>query len=71
MKDNDLILLANHGVISVGRTLEDAVKLIEAAEEVMKIYSYAKQIGQTSDLSDEQLESIFEHHPGSKRNRLR
>ena len=37
----------------------------------MKIYSYAKQIGQTSDISDEQLESIFEHHPGSKRNRLR
>jgi len=71
LKDNDLVLLANHGVISVGRTLEDAVKLIEAAEEVMKIYSYAKQIGQTRDLSDEQLESIFEHHPGSKRNRLR
>ncbi len=71
LKDNDLVLLANHGVISVGRTLEDSVKLIEAAEEVMKIYSYAKQIGQTSDLSDEQLESIFEHHPGSKRNRLR
>ena len=71
LKDNDLVLLGNHGVFSVGRTLEDAVKLVEAAEEVMKIYSYAKQIGEVSNIPDDLLESIYEHHPGSKRNRPR
>ena len=71
LKDNDLVLLGNHGVVSVGRTLEDAVKLVEAAEEVMKIYSYAKQIGEVSNIPDDLLESIYEHHPGSKRNRPR
>lgn len=38
IKDHDLILLGNHGCIAVGNTLEDALKIVEAAEEVLKIY---------------------------------
>lgn len=71
IKEHDLILLANHGCISVGKTLEDACKLVEAAEEVLKIYYLAKKIGEVSNLTDEQLESLYENHPASRRNRHR
>lgn len=71
MKEHDLILLANHGCVAVGKTLEDACKLIEAAEEVLKIYRMATEIGEVSNISDEQLESMYENHPASRRNRYR
>lgn len=71
IKDHDLILLGNHGCISVGATMEDAVKLVEAAEEVLKIYHLTKEIGPVHNISDEQLESLFENHPGSRRNRYK
>lgn len=69
MKEHDLVLLGNHGVVAVGKTLEDACTIIEATEEVMKIYHLAQSIGEISDISDEQLESLWENHPASKRNK--
>ena len=58
-KDNELKkeviknakLLANHGCVSVGKTLEDACKLVEAAEEVLKIYHLAQSIGEVSNMA--------------------
>lgn len=70
LKRNDLVLLANHGVISVGKTLEDAVKVIEAAEEVLKIYTIAKGIGPLSDITPEQYETLSNNHPASVKNRF-
>ena len=69
IKDHDLILLGNHGCVAVGKTMEDAVKIVEAAEEVLKIYHLTKQIGEVKNISDEQLESLYENHTGSRRNR--
>lgn len=69
MKEHDLVLLGNHGCVAVGQTLEDAVKIIEAAEEVLKIAKIAGEVGTVADIPDDKLESLFEHHPGSKRNR--
>lgn len=54
--------------MAVGKTLEDAVKIVEAAEEVLKIYQLTKQIGQVEDIPDDKLESLYENHPGSRRN---
>lgn len=71
IKDHDLILLGNHGCVAVGKTLEDAVKIVEAAEEVLKIYQLTKQIGQVEDIPDDKLESLYENHPGSRRNRYK
>ena len=59
MLDSDIVLLGNHGVVSVGKTLEDAVKLVEAAEEVLKIYSLTKSIGEVKNISDDQLKSLL------------
>lgn len=69
LQKSDLVLLANHGVVSVGKTLEDAIKIVEAAEEVLKIYHLAREIGPVSNITDEQLESLEKNHPSSKRNR--
>ncbi len=71
IREYDLILLANHGCLAVGKTLEDACKLVEAAEEVLKICHLTKEIGPVQDLTDSQLESIYENHPGSRRNQKR
>jgi len=71
IKAHDLILLGNHGCISVGRDLEEAVSLMEAAEEVMKIYFNTKKIGNVCDIPDYLLESLFENHPSSVRNRYK
>lgn len=69
IKDHDLILLGNHGVVSVGKTLEDACKIIEAAEEVLKIYQITKSIGPVQDIEDEKWESLLANHPSSRKNR--
>ena len=53
----------------LGETLEDAVKIIEAAEEVLRIYHLTKDIGPVHNISDNDLEELYENHPGSRRNR--
>ena len=71
IREHDLILLGNHGVVAVGPSLEFAVSLVEAAEEVLKIYGMAKQIGDVADLDPIDLEELLEKHPSSRRNRMR
>lgn len=70
IKEHNLILLGNHGCIAVGKTLEDAVKIIEAAEEVLKIYHLTKDIGEVKNISNADLENLYTNHPGSRRNRF-
>lgn len=60
IKDHDLILLKNHGCISVGKTLEDAIKIVEAAEEVLKIYNLTKSIGAVEDIPEQELMKLCE-----------
>ena len=71
IREHDLILLGNHGCIAVGSTLEDACKLVEAAEEVLKIYQLTQSIGPVKDIPVDKLESLYENHPGSRRNKAR
>lgn len=67
--NHDLVLLGNHGVVAVGENLEYAVSIVEAAEEVLKIYHLAEQIGEVTEIAQEQMERLLEEHPASKRNR--
>lgn len=71
IKNYDLILLSNHGCVAVGKTMEDAVKLVEAAEEVLRIYHLAKSIGEVKDIPDDKLESLYKNHSSSRRNRYK
>lgn len=71
IKNHDLILLSNHGCVAVGKTMEDAVKLVEAAEEVLRIYHLTKSIGAVKNIPDDKLESLYKNHPSSRRNRYK
>ena len=57
IQGHDIVLLANHGLVCVAKTLEHACAVVEATEEVLKIYNLAKTMG-VSNLSDEDLEAI-------------
>ena len=69
MANRDLVLLANHGCLTVGPTLEAAVAILEAGGGGMKIYSLAKSIGAVSDIPEEAWERMCNEHAGSVRNR--
>ncbi len=68
LQDNDIVLLGNHGVVSVGKDIEAAVRLIEVAEEVVRTYHIAKSIGTVHEFTHEAFESLCNNHPTSKRN---
>ncbi|MFX1366259.1 MAG: class II aldolase/adducin family protein [Promethearchaeota archaeon] len=70
-------LLANHGVIVCGKSLDHAVKFAELVEKLANMYSEALQIGTPYTISDEQLEpfqklyeSMFANYPRRMRKRI-
>lgn len=71
MEDHDLVLLGNHGCVSVGKTMEAAMNIIEVAEEVLRIYHLTKDIGEVSNIPDDLYESICDNHPSSVRNKFK
>lgn len=71
IKDHDLILLGNHGCISVGKDMETAVSLTEVCEEVLKAHHLAQCIGEIKDIEPNQLEALLDRHPASRRNRYK
>ncbi|MFX0038621.1 MAG: class II aldolase/adducin family protein [Promethearchaeota archaeon] len=67
-------LLANHGVIVCGKSLDHAIKFAELVEKLAKIYWGALQIGEPNIISEEHLErfqkifnSLFANYPRSMR----
>jgi len=55
------VILANHGVLSVGRDMREALTICELAEEMAKIYVSALSIGTVNQLPAEvvELEKAF------------
>ncbi|MHA2036199.1 MAG: class II aldolase/adducin family protein [Promethearchaeota archaeon] len=67
-------LLANHGVIVCGKSINHAVKFAELVEKLAKIYWGTLQIGEPKVISMEHLErfqklhnSLFANYPRSKK----
>lgn len=50
--DHDLVLLANHGALCVGKTLDRAFMIMEAMENTVKSYTIAKLVGTTQMIPD-------------------
>ena len=70
-------LLANHGVIVCGKTLDHAVKFAELVEKLAKMYWGALQLGDPIIIPNEHLErfkklfeSLFASYPRSKQKKL-
>lgn len=60
ISDYDAILMANHGVVSYGRDLEDAFLKMETVEHFAKIMLVAHQLGGAQPLSAPELRKLIE-----------
>lgn len=60
MQDRRACLLANHGQIATGNSIDGAYELAQEVETLSKMYWQALQIGQPVILSDEQMAEVHE-----------
>jgi L-fuculose-phosphate aldolase len=66
---NDAVLLANHGALTLGKSLEKAYFLMETLEHTAKIVTYAENLGNVNLLPQEQVDKLmqtFNMPPGSQ-----
>lgn len=59
INDYDIILLANHGVMSVSQNIFDAFFKLEAAESIAKTLILAKIIGGEKDLPEDKIKELY------------
>jgi len=57
---SNAVLLANHGLIAVGKDLQEAFVIAEEIELVARIYYQAKAAGEPVILSDEEMERVID-----------
>ena len=55
-----IVLLGNHGVLVVGKTVTDAMNKTEAAEAIAKALFLTKQLGGEVPLSDEECQFFLD-----------
>lgn len=60
---NNIVLLANHGVVCIGKDLEEAAKLLESAEAACKVNYLANQLGKPVPLSQDVTDLIISFFP--------
>ena len=60
VKDYDIILLANHGIIAFGSSAYDAFFKLESAEGIAKVLTLAEQLGGEKELPQKKLEELYE-----------
>ncbi len=60
VKDYNAALLANHGLITWGRDLQEAHFRMESAEHYAKIYLYAKEVGEPVFFNRKQIDELVE-----------
>jgi len=58
--EHNVVILENHGAISVGKTLEEALYRIEYLERYCKVLLMAKMIGPVNYLSDGQINTLYD-----------
>jgi L-fuculose-phosphate aldolase len=68
MVDHDAVLLANHGVVTAGDTLQNAFMRMETVEHFAHICLAARQIGCPRPLSQDHLEQLSQARTRYQRN---
>lgn len=58
VKENEVIVLRNHGVITLGKTMKEAYFFMQLTEESAKVYSISQLFGGARILTDEECESL-------------
>lgn len=59
LEQTDILLLANHGMVSVGDTVMDAYLKAEAGESLAKTLTLAKLLGGEHPLEPEELDKLY------------
>ncbi len=62
IKDYDVVLLANHGVVAVGSSVMDAFNKLETAEACARVLTLAKLHGAAHDLPETECAALFRSH---------
>jgi L-fuculose-phosphate aldolase len=57
---HDALLLANHGAVTVGRTLDEAWNRMESLEHAARILSGARQLGRVTELETEAVDRLMQ-----------
>jgi len=60
IKTNDALLLANHGVLTIGEELVIALYKMERVEHYARISLYAKLLGGEQELPSDELEKLYQ-----------
>ena len=60
LKDRQACLLANHGMIALGKNISSAFKMAQEVEELAKQYYYSLQMGTPVILDSEEMRIILE-----------
>lgn len=63
VSDHNTILLGNHGLVTFGKTIEEAYYLTEKAEQFAEITFYARMLGGEKQLTKAQLKKLDELKP--------
>jgi L-fuculose-phosphate aldolase len=64
LKDRKACLLANHGMIAIGKDLKQALAITQEVETLCEQYWRALQIGEPYLLSKQQMAEVFEQFKG-------
>lgn len=60
IKNYDAIMLANHGLVTFGSTLEEAYFKTEKVEHIAEVSYYSKMLGGAKELTHRQIEKLNE-----------
>ena len=63
LSGHEVFLLSNHGVTSVGTTLDEAVQRLESVEQAARIYFVAQLMGGARTLADTEMDALLALHP--------
>jgi L-fuculose-phosphate aldolase len=64
LRDHNALLLANHGTVTLGATLEAAYFTLEKVEQFAQVMLVARQLGRVSVLTAEDVEKLTAAGPG-------
>jgi L-fuculose-phosphate aldolase len=70
LKNRKACLLANHGMIVAGTSLQQALDLTVKLETLARQYIMARQAGEPTIIPDDEIERVLERYKGYGRSRL-
>jgi L-fuculose-phosphate aldolase len=62
--DRDACLMANHGLVAAGATLERAIKVAQEVESLCEVYLKALAVGEPALLTRAQMDEVIERFKG-------